>query len=343
MYRSAWLDVARGGGIILVVFGHIWRGLHSGNLVGDGQIFETIDKAIYLFHMPLFFFRSGMVFQSSIERKGIRGSFMARFETLLYPLVLWSYVTAFFLLIAGSMTNRPPMPLGELLVYPFPPRDIFWFIWALFFIQTIASLVASVRTDLLIFYSICCVVLVAVTTLAPLDGLLQPAVWNLPYFLGGLLVSRFQGLRAPSAKSSKAAIPAVVVAVIAAEVWIYIYPSTFRDFSGFIASGIATAGVCYVTAQLTPRLPKRLSAGLEFLGRISMAIFLMHVFFFAAVRIVLVKVGVQSIFIHVSAGLLAGLFGPIVFYLIARRLRLLRILALGRDGTARRTMAYSPA
>lgn len=47
-YRLAWVDVARGIGIIAVVMGHVWtRG--------------PLRDAMYSFHMPLFFLLSGMM------------------------------------------------------------------------------------------------------------------------------------------------------------------------------------------------------------------------------------------------------------------------------------------
>ncbi len=47
--RISWIDIARGIGIILVIYGH---GLNA----------ESVRHLIYAFHMPLFFFLSGIVY-----------------------------------------------------------------------------------------------------------------------------------------------------------------------------------------------------------------------------------------------------------------------------------------
>jgi len=54
--RLSWVDVAKGIGIILVVYGHIARGLVSAHLMPDDAVFRMVDSAIYSFHMPLFSF-----------------------------------------------------------------------------------------------------------------------------------------------------------------------------------------------------------------------------------------------------------------------------------------------
>lgn len=58
--REAWVDYAKGIGIILVVFGHVNRGLYSAGIQLSGSSYLLTDSIIYSFHMPLFFFLSGL-------------------------------------------------------------------------------------------------------------------------------------------------------------------------------------------------------------------------------------------------------------------------------------------
>ncbi|WP_043367549.1 acyltransferase family protein, partial [Cupriavidus sp. WS] len=62
MSRDVWVDNAKGIGIILVVYGHVARGLHSAGIWSDATSFSFLDSAVYSFHMPLFFFLSGLYF-----------------------------------------------------------------------------------------------------------------------------------------------------------------------------------------------------------------------------------------------------------------------------------------
>ncbi|MGV3574842.1 MAG: acyltransferase family protein [Devosia sp.] len=120
--RLDWVDAARGFGIVLVVFGHVWRGIWQAGILDDPVLFAGIDAAIYLFHMPLFFLVSGMFFEKSVLRDGATASTLRRFETLLHPLVLWSWILAAFLLVAGSFTTRGAISPMDALLFPSHPR-----------------------------------------------------------------------------------------------------------------------------------------------------------------------------------------------------------------------------
>jgi fucose 4-O-acetylase-like acetyltransferase len=54
--RNNTIDIARGAGIILVVLGHNWIITHN-----HGELY----RIIFSFHMPLFFFLSGVVFKNN--------------------------------------------------------------------------------------------------------------------------------------------------------------------------------------------------------------------------------------------------------------------------------------
>ncbi|BEL98781.1 hypothetical protein SM14VA2_11940 [Serratia marcescens] len=67
--REAWVDYAKGIGIILVVFGHVNRGLYSAGIQLSGSSYLLTDSIIYSFHMPLFFFLSGLFFTQSLDKR----------------------------------------------------------------------------------------------------------------------------------------------------------------------------------------------------------------------------------------------------------------------------------
>ncbi|RYG70044.1 hypothetical protein EON64_01240, partial [archaeon] len=131
-----------------------------------------------------------MFSENSVRRDGLSTSFFKRVEALLVPLVLWSWITAAFLILAGSLTNRGPISLFDALLYPFPPKDIFWFLWALFVIQTLASLVAEARSAFVVAAFAVAFGLLHLPVAGGIPSLFQPAVQNLPYFLAGILLAR---------------------------------------------------------------------------------------------------------------------------------------------------------
>ena len=77
--RIPWIDAARAFAIVLVVFGHVLRGIHDAGLIADGKAFRLLDDGIYLFHMlrwsrlfgQLFGFLSGNPVQFVVEAVGM--------------------------------------------------------------------------------------------------------------------------------------------------------------------------------------------------------------------------------------------------------------------------------
>jgi len=78
MNRVAWLDLCKALGIILVVLGHTLRN-------------EISLVYIYGFHMPLFFFLSGIVFND--QKYDWKGFLKSRFNSFIIPYVFFYLIT----------------------------------------------------------------------------------------------------------------------------------------------------------------------------------------------------------------------------------------------------------
>jgi acyltransferase len=77
--RIDFIDIAKGFGIILVVFGHTYRG-------------NDLNLFIYSFHMPLFFFFSGLLFNEK-KYASFRILLKNKFKTLLLPYITFYIIT----------------------------------------------------------------------------------------------------------------------------------------------------------------------------------------------------------------------------------------------------------
>ena len=82
--RLDYLDIAKGIGILLVIIGHCQIGHSQIGMLGN------IHSYLYSFHMPLFFFISGMFFSN-------RATFVSlakkRFKQLILPTIWFSIIT----------------------------------------------------------------------------------------------------------------------------------------------------------------------------------------------------------------------------------------------------------
>lgn len=143
--RVEWIDCAKGVGILLVVLAHGWRGL-----IDNGQMhwmygLQAVDYAIYSFHMPLFFFLSGLT--SSYLPKGRWAFLISKAKTVVYPYFLWSSLVGLILIMVGKGANTH-FTWVDFLTLPWLPIQQFWFLQALFFCQVLKSVV--LRNDMLL-------------------------------------------------------------------------------------------------------------------------------------------------------------------------------------------------
>ncbi len=131
--RIIWLDYAKAIGIFCVVLGHI-----TGNY--------ELKSFIYSFHIPLFFFISG-VFFSPNRYLNYKSFFNKRFRQLLIPYFFFNLITYLFWLFIGRKVGNdiyvnPLKPflgifyghLSNNFLEHYPP---FWFITCLFITEQI--------------------------------------------------------------------------------------------------------------------------------------------------------------------------------------------------------------
>lgn len=135
--RIAWLDILRGLGIVAVALGH------------SPGLPEAVHKYLYAFHMPLFFFASGLVFRLDAVALPLR-QFAARLaRRLLVPYLFFSVASyLFWLLIRRHFGKGPSLdidPLKPLLGIPYGTQydqllvynHTLWFFTAMFLAQMI--------------------------------------------------------------------------------------------------------------------------------------------------------------------------------------------------------------
>jgi fucose 4-O-acetylase-like acetyltransferase len=135
------VDIVKGIAIILMVFGHTEQGAHHRGLwEGMPALTRGIafaDAFIYSFHMPAFFFVTGLFLAGSVERRGGFSFIMEKVKTILYPYVLWGLIFA----LTAPLTQR--FRMGELVSWQFRLSAIVtgnssWFLISLFICQLLA-------------------------------------------------------------------------------------------------------------------------------------------------------------------------------------------------------------
>jgi len=312
------IDSAKGVGIILVVFGHAWRGAMGAGVLPDGALFRVIDTAIYAFHMPLFFFLSGLMFLQTLRKHPAGMLLRNRVARLLWPMVLWSWLFFGLKYLAGGAANTPVV-LADFPLIPLPPYEHLWFLWALFLCHALVILVFTTPMQHLSDRTLRISAVGGAVLLAMLNPFLSvpSTIWgamvaHLPYFLlgGGVaqfaLAKRFDwvGLVCGLAFICLLLLlgptqPSVLVSLILVVLAWLAWPN--------IDNGSDTAGW--------------MIAGLRYFGEASMAIFLCHTTFSAGLRILLFKLGLDGLAVVLIATTLIGLLAPLAVLWGARGIK----------------------
>jgi polysaccharide biosynthesis protein PslL len=132
-HRNATIDIARGLGIILVVLGHNWIVLHE-----RGELF----RVIYSFHLPLFFFLSGLFLKDSVPW----GQFaLSRADAILKPYFVVLVLLGIAEMLAPKLVPVPdttPLAYFSGVLYASAPTIAWTPLWFLpdLFVASLLSL-----------------------------------------------------------------------------------------------------------------------------------------------------------------------------------------------------------
>ena len=154
--RVGWVDTAKGIGIVLVVFGHVLRGLVTSHLTEWTQALHYMDAWIYAFHMPLFFFLSGLLLSRAASQSVLTFTWN-KVRTIAYPYFLWSFFTLVTKDLLGATVNQP----RELSQFPgvvYQPIEQFWFLYVLFLLSCAVGLLIKFQISPLLIAVTACLI-----------------------------------------------------------------------------------------------------------------------------------------------------------------------------------------
>ncbi|GAB6850320.1 acyltransferase [Paraburkholderia kururiensis] len=309
LLRDDFEDYARGIGIVLVVYGHVLRGLMSAGIVHADQWIAQTDYAIYTFHMPLFFVLSGLHVERSLKR-GRLGFLTRKVETVVYPYLLWSILQGLVQWAASGDTNHP-FTLAQLMSILWDPFGQFWFLYALFLCQVFVCVTGTQRVVLVPF------AVVAYVIGSVLDyGIFTTALKFFLFFAAGILLAgQFRDIVARVSALGW-------IALVAVMLWLAIgFARDLGDYNGIGALPATTLGVLLV-CQLALRMSGSVRfAALKLLGVASMPIYLGHILGASGARVVLMHLHVENLYVHLAAGMAMGLAFPLALYFVAARVR----------------------
>lgn len=336
--RIAWLDRARGIGIVLVVLGHALLSVDRSGLVEDRTVVTALETAIYSFHMPLFFVLAGIGQTLSTGSARSLGPLRAIGWGLVYPYLLWSLVwiglkSAF----PGASNTGVEEPAVAIL---WMPIDQFWFLYVLAMVRLVWWAVEALDRRWLTQAAIVLPLAVALVGFQSEGG---------PFSLWSVFWAAFFGLGVALGPNLDRVPSGGLWLLLAgsAALWLAglpFLPGLQTETLTAVVTGTAIAGSAMVLAAsaLVPRAETLLARALSLLGEASLAIFLTHTIVGAGARIVLSQLGLLEAGSLAIVATLLGLALPTAGYVVLmaldRRMGL-RLVRLAGFGTARRLHA----
>jgi peptidoglycan/LPS O-acetylase OafA/YrhL len=227
-----------------------------------------------------------------------------------------------FAAVRTLTSNSPEAAINWATIHIYPVAH-FWFVEAIFIIFLITLILEAIRIldrplGVAVALTVSCGIYLTNVQIKifALDGV----AYLLPYFFAGMLVQRhFQSLIG----QYKYALPILIAGVLCL--------TQLSQYQMSVETRMLPLALVASTLLCTSLLLIRIQH--PFIARIgvySYSIYIFHIFFTAASRIVLQKTGIEDKTIMFVIGLGAGLIGPIVAELVLKRTVITRKLLLGQ-------------
>lgn len=304
--KILWVNRAKGIGILLVVLGHVLRGLNNAGIF-VGSIFNNIDYAIYTFHMPLFFFLSGIFFLKSLKKRRLKSFLKDKINILLYLYILWSIIQFVIQLGLNKYTNGS-VNVEDFIKIFYHPIGQMWFLYVLLMIFIVNAFIFSLLSEkysLLILISLCILGVGLRIFSGESYHVINKFSSNFLFFQLGIFWSVFN-----LKNKIKPSYIGVLLLFIIAVFYLTIknnLDNNLLDYDQQIAPAILGLTLtCLIAMVLKLNI-------LNKLGELSLQIYLAHILFASGTRIILHKFfDITDLGFHIILGVFFGVFGPLV-------------------------------
>ena len=320
--RANWVDYGKGIGIILMIYGHLLSSAYHGGIKVPEHFFALSDSIIYGFHMPFFFFLSGLFVENSFRKRGAKVYLLDKFSRIAYPYIIWSILQVSVEVIFSDHTQKGAT-ISDLLAVIYRPWGQFWFLYALLLMYVtyaIFNKLGKYATPLMLITAI-----VLYFYPIPINMMaLGSYSIHLIFFTSGII------FRKRFVEAEKLNIPIWVVilllaALIGSGYFIFenlVEPMRLAGRSHpFYYLYLSILGIIACTALAQYLSKRNIAQFLQTLGAYSLQIYLVHMLAGVGIRMVLLLVfNIQNWIIHMLIGVTFALVIPILMQKISDRL-----------------------
>lgn len=322
MKREIWLDYSRSFACILVALGHLLMSFEESSILRESGTAAFIVDFIYHFHVYIFFFCSGYLFQKKFSGyaafKEQTKNRLIRCLDYLIVYVVFSFITYLIKILFSNDVNMPvEETFFQILLHN--PINQMWYMYAILFITLLTPVI---RNDISYYLTLGTVViakiLICIPSVSthihhPFDYLMNNEVW---FILGAVWGYKKIVL------SRKLTYGFILFFIIVSSA-VYI-SNADSEFINVILTFTGMIGIIELIRIITSQKQSMCVPGRVF-SKYTLQIYLLHTIFAAGIRIILLKVGTDSFVIHLIMGLIFSFLVPIFCAYIAEKTKILNL------------------
>lgn len=320
--RIEWIDLLRGAAMVLVVFGHALIGVTTS--LETTRISRFLIIVVYSLHMPVLFVLAGCLSHRLMTRPIARFAVHVLYR-IVWPYLLWGSLLLGLHYVMSQHTNTVIESYQPLSILWKPPA-VMWFLFTLAIAVLLRRCLNSVSGIIVMAVGFGCV---------GMDIFLDGPIQNMRFIGLYLLASTILfDSRRDRPKAIWVGLSLIYMIFLLALAW----QDASQEISGYPASMPLYLPALFASPCLAISLAQwlqgkavgaRTKGLLMTIGRHSMAVFVLHVFFTAGARMILLQLGMTDIWVVTACATGLGLLAPLALALWVSRLRLGRVLASG--------------
>ena len=315
MARNVLVDKLKGYACFLVLFGHVIMGIRLAG-VNIPQFFWGMEKFIWSFHVALFLFLSGVVYQMTGEWKSKQtkwGFVLHKLYTLGIPYVAFSAIYVLINSFVGDANSG--FELTDILTIWKTPIAQYWFLYALFFLFCIFTSCSGFlkKWQITLF---CVLIGYLVPLFGGSFGSFDVVIYAALAFGVGTFIDFQKIFNIPNWAKWIVIATHIIVAVLLI---------VFQKIEALFLKDLMLLFGIYASVLLISMLQQSqaISRFLSFINRYSFQIYLLHTIFTAGVRIILIRLQITQWWIHIVVGTVCGIAFSVLAAKIAEKVRFL--------------------
>lgn len=274
------LDLMKGIGILLVYLGHSF----NLNSLEWNRIFEYLYGTIYSFHMPLFFFISGLLSNTNKEIN-LEKFYKGKIKRLLVPYLFINFIDFFPRTLFPQLVNSKFGGIKEILFYG---TKISWFVYTLFIIFMIFPFLDKyiLKKDKYYLFGLFLIILNYLKIFKTVEIFsLEEVVSYLLYFYIGYIIKPFYNERIKNGIGSQNLIFLIISIIFLSFSYKYYYLNYFNSII------FAALGILFVL-NISLRIEEDINIYkfFKFLGINSLTFYLIEGFITVVYRVILLRI-----------------------------------------------------